>query len=501
MSIKRVKVDTSLEKRILFGLILSKEFTNNVTSILKPIYFRDDHVKRMVCWCYDHFLEYDDCIKDDIFDLFYEREHLLSEDQKEAIKKILIELDESNYIEKSININYLTDQTINYFKKRDLEIRANNIKILLEEDQLEKAEDEALAFKKISKITSNWINPLESKEIQKHFDHKTEPLLKLPGMLGNFVGPFEAGWLVGITGPYKRGKTFYLQEFCIMGMFSRLPVVFFSLEMTIEQMKERFYKRLVPSSENSESVLYPVFDCAKNQSGSCKLPERTNDRILLNPDGTKPTYSRDIRYKTCDYCRTINHSEFEPDIWYDEINVPEYNESTIINKMSGIEQFFSKYYRMKAYPRFSANISDLERDLDILEKTEGYVPKLIAVDHADILKPERDELTGVLKEDETWMALARLASQRNCLVVTGTQATGDSLEAIVVTQKHTARWKGKLGHIDCMLALNQTREEKDFGIMRISVMAHRHKDFMETDSVTVLQQLTIGQAHLDSDFN
>lgn len=455
----------------------------------------------MVYWSLDYFREYDDAIKEAIFDSYEEREHLLKEDEKKSISLLLKELEENDYLEKSLNIEYLTDQSIEYFKKRELEIRSNNIKILLEEGKVNEAEDEVLGFKKISKITSNWINPLDTKEIQKHFDHKAEPLFRFPGVLGDFLGPFESGWLVGITGPYKRGKTFYLQEFAIIAMLSRIPVVFFSLEMTLDQMKERFYKRLIPSLDNKTGEIgYPVFDCAKNQSGGCQLPIRANSITLLNSDGTKPSFSMDMKYKICDKCRLESPNDFEPDTWYDTLEVPEYNESTIGNSLESIRRFYNSFYRMKAYPRFSANLSDLERDLDILEKVEGYVPRMIVVDYADILKPEREELVGVLKEDETWMALARLASARNALVVTGTQATGDALNVAIVTQRHTARWKGKLGHIDCMLALNQTRDEKEFGIMRVSVMAHRHKNFIETDTVTVLQQLTIGQAHLDSTY-
>ena len=57
----------------------------------------------------------------------------------------------------------------------------------------------------------------------------------------------------------------------------------------------------------------------------------------------------------------------------------------------------------------------------------------------------------------------------------------------------------KLAHVDAMIALSQTSSEKRDGIMRLSLVAHRHKNFSETQQVMVLQQLGLGQTLLDSE--
>jgi hypothetical protein len=49
-----------------------------------------------------------------------------------------------------------------------------------------------------------------------------------------------------------------------------------------------------------------------------------------------------------------------------------------------------------------------------------------------------------------------------------------------------------------MLALNQTPEEKAVGLMRMSVIEHRHKRFIETQNCYILQNLSVGQPNLDS---
>ena len=50
-----------------------------------------------------------------------------------------------------------------------------------------------------------------------------------------------------------------------------------------------------------------------------------------------------------------------------------------------------------------------------------------------------------------------------------------------------------------MIALNQTPEEKNNGIIRIAVIAERDNDFDQLRSCTVLQNLSFGQTYLDSE--
>jgi hypothetical protein len=108
-------------------------------------------------------------------------------------------------------------------------------------------------------------------------------------------------------------------------------------------------------------------------------------------------------------------------------------------------------------------------------------------------------MAGVEKEDQSWMALAKLGGIKQALVIAPTQVTKEALESEQTRQRHTARWSGKLGHVDAMMAISQTPEEKEQGIQRISLMLHRHEEFFEEASCIILQNLNVGQAHLDSE--
>ena len=153
---------------------------------------------------------------------------------------------------------------------------------------------------------------------------------------------------------------------------------------------------------------------------------------------------------------------------------------------------------IEVFPRFSASVRDLERKLDNLENIYNFIPDVILIDYADILKSDDPNLKGVDKEDEVWMALARMASTRKCLVITATQLNKDSLDAKQISATHSAKWIGKLGHVDAMFALNQTPAEKEINVMRVSCIEHRHKDFLPTDNCYILQKYSSSQFHLDS---
>jgi len=293
-------------------------------------------------------------------------------------------------------------------------------------------------------------------------------------------------------------NSFLVQEFGIMGIFSGLRVAFFSLEMSKKQMKKRIYRRLTATGNQEDDFRYPMFDCWFNQTGECEMAERTNKITLLDENGRPPEYSPDMEYRPCTYCRDKRNDNYGWAVWYETIRRPKFNLENVAREIKPIQKRFGNMFRIKAYPKFTANVSDIMRDLDVLEHTEGFTPDMVIIDYADSVKPEDQIISGVDKEDRTWIALGQLAGIRKVLVFAPTQTTKDAMEARQTTSKHTARWVGKLGHVEVMLAMSQTKEEKEQGIMRISTMMHRHEDFNEDLSCIILQNIKVGQTLLDS---
>jgi len=363
------------------------------------------------------------------------------------------------------------------------------------------AEKAVIQFKKVGKLTSTWIDPFSEESVEKVFRDEDSSFFKFPGELGEFLGPYERGWLVGIAGPYKRGKSWLLQEYAIMGILQGLRVVFFSLEMTEKQVLERLYKRITGlGTKEGGDLLYPTFDCQRNQFGNCKSENRkSSEKLFASKESPKPKFKDAPEdYIPCDYCRTKNREQYQFATWFKVLNKDPWSHGVVADKIKVFQTYYKHLFKIKIFPKFSANMADIDHNLNILEATQGFTADMIILDHMDITKPEDSSLTGIQKEDETWMSAGRIAGERHALFVVGTQLTKEALDAYIVTHKHNARWAGKLGHVEAMHTLNQIPDEKQDGLMRIGTMIHRHMEFYEGETVKILQDIKTGQVNLGS---
>jgi len=225
----------------------------------------------------------------------------------------------------------------------------------------------------------------------------------------------------------------------------------------------------------------------------CDKKERMN-RVKI-----PAVFSPRSKYRSCTYCRdNDNPAAYSVAYWNEAIDVPRLEYSLVKERLYALKKLGKANIWLECMPRFSASVDDIQRKLDNLEYLYNFIPDVLLIDYADILKSDDPHLKGVEKEDDVWMALARIASVRNCCTIVPTQLNKDSLNAKQIKTSHTSKWIGKLGHVDAMYALNQTSREKELSTMRVSCLEHRHKDFTETDNCHVLQKYSSGQAHLDS---
>ena len=501
--LNRKKVSTNIEKRIVTGLIVSKEYLQEVYQLIDLSYFQNSYTAKIAEWCLDHYSYYEEAPFATIQDIFNLEKPKLQEEDSELISFLLSDISKKYQLGDGINVPYLIDNTVDFCKTRELEITAGNIQVLLGRGDIAGAEEQVSNYRNVQRLTSNWVNPFDEEEIYKTFLEMDTDFFKFPGVLGDFVGPLERGWLIGLSGAFKAGKTWFAQEFGVIGLLNGLRVAFFSLEMNEKQMKERLYRRFTAAGDKAGEHLYPVFDCRNNQDGTCNLPRRTQLLTLVDADGNKPSFDKDNPYRVCAVCRELKvgngREEYQGSTWFEVLERPEFSAYESEHVMRAFRKQYGHLYRMKAYPRFAANITDIKTDLDLLELTDGFIPDLIIVDYADILKPEDRAVSGIEKEDRSWIALSQLASERHALVVTPTQVKIDALGADRIRETHMARWVGKLGHVDVMMTLNQKEDEKPLGIARIGILAHRHGEFHPGATVSILQKIKLGQVHLDSE--
>lgn len=498
--LKRKKPDVLIENKICCAAIVSDQFMKEFYSIYKPEYLQNPFAKRVCNWAFDYYELYKVSPKTHIADIFDIEKEEMDRSEIELIQALLENVNR-NYMEEGINEQYILDQTIAYFKKRELQILNSNLEKLIEFNKIEKAEEAVLSYKKVIKAISGCYNPFENKYIDEVFDDMNQGIFSFPGQLGHFIGPIERGWLCGFIGPFKGGKSFWLQEVGFLALMDRLKVAWFSLEMNRKGVNTRLYKRITAYVEGGEQIIYPVFDCKKNQTGECDRFERKNEYTLVDDNGEKPEFSEELLYKPCIACRLNHPEEYELDTWYEAIKPEEFNARNVKKRVKAFYKMYSQNLRINCYPRFSAGISDIVRDLDLLEQVEGFIPDVIIIDYADILKPEGRKTKETEALDEIWKTLAALAAQRHTILWTASQGNRGSLSKKTMTEEDMAGWIGKLGHVDIFASINRTPEEKKAGVTRIGLLAHRHREFNLQDQCVVLNNYTIGQTHLDSEFD
>lgn len=495
---KSTKVDNNIEKRILTHMIVSTEFLKEISEITEPTYFTVPYIETISEWVLDYYDSFKQAPFMDIQPIFEQKEIKLKEQTADLIRQLLNGISEQYSENPKINIDYLKEQTIDYFQKRELEITASNVKYHLEQGNIIQAEEEILKFNKILVATSQCVNMFDKEVVEKAFEETEEGLFRIPGYLGEFIGPLQRGWLIALQGGYKKGKTWWLLNLALMACMDNLKVIFFSLEMSQSQIIKRMMHCTTGLAKEAGEKEFPVFDCIHNQNDDCQQSERP-DQFSTYRDGKKlsPQELKD-EYTVCTYCQKNRPELFALTTWKELYYCKELTKIKALQKAEVFKRAHGTRFKLKTYPRFSANIQDIKHALDILESTEDFVPDVIIIDYADILKPESGGSAGIEKEDATWIALAQLAGERHALVVTPTQITKDGQKTKLIGVEHTARWSGKLGHVDAILGINQTDEEKDKGVQRLNIIMHRHEDFNPMAQCMVLQNFDIGAVHLDS---
>jgi hypothetical protein len=372
------------------------------------------------------------------------------------------------------------------------------VSALIETGNIDDAERLAEGRKKIIlEADYRWVKPLDDiKYLNSVFDEKENPLMEFKGQFGELVGPIHRGWLLGVMGPFKRGKTWFLQDIAFDAVLSRKQVVYASLEMADVHQSTRIYSQVGQLGEVEQEHEMPCFDCCANQDNSC------HKRIRICREERPERFKTGQTYKPCTACRGIKNEEddFLATSWFTlqkKQGLTRKNVRREINKLQKMAG--SNLLRLISYPAFSATLSDFEEDLEKLEIKEGFIPDVIIIDYADILQPESKQKDPRHQIDEIWKRLKGMAYERSALVVSGSQGNRGSTDKEILNEKDIAEEARKLAHADIWLALNQTPREKENGVWRIGILEHRWKRFSKRRQLMALQQFDVGQPMLDGE--
>jgi hypothetical protein len=498
----RRTISNDLEKQIAIGLITSKQFCAEIIQSVNSDYFKIDYAQLVVKWACDFYKKYKTPIGKSIEDVFKTEKEELEDETAELIATFLANIS-TKYETEGFNSDYYADQAREYFAIRSMEILFEKGKSALEAKNFKLAESLIRDHSKIREKTTEIFNPFDPDEIRRH-DPESEKLFSFDGALGKLLGPFCAKWLVAISAPEKRGKSYFLDEILMQGISHKKKACVVLFEMGKTAKKQRLYSRITGKpAEFVENLIFPVFDCEYNQFGTCKNKKRRNKITLINEDGEKPDFDPKMEYQVCTYCRERKKfDKYRLEYWfYSQGKTQKASTKEIVEKAETIRRLYGDNVRIIKFPAYSANFDDVEAAVDDLEQSEGFIPDFYIFDYFDIMgKEEGRFLSERDRINATWVRGTAFAHKKNACVFTADQTTKGARQKLSVASDDTSEDKRKDAHLDVRIALNRTPLEKEHGIMRASVLFHRHMKYNERREVIILQSLDAGQSLLDCEF-
>jgi hypothetical protein len=505
MAISRKKIDLSVERSILTGMIVSDRFLQEIIPIYKPELLEITHGTILAKWAINHFNKYEKAPKELVQDIFTVwSKTTTSSEQIKYVESFLATLsDEYEHAEK-FNVDYMMDKAITYFKTRSLKVLAEDITYNLENNDLESAELNLAEYQKVEKVYAPGIDVYDDIDAwQDAFKH-SETLFKLPGKLGAMMnGQFTRDSFVALMGVAKSGKSWCLTFLAQSAVKAGCNVAMFQagdLSQGQTMLRNGIYLTQRSNKQKyCEDLLIPILDCELNQKDECSLKERKSkcgcceDGLVLSLDDA-PT-----DYEPCDICYA--KKGFKGAVWhYRRRSVRPLTWQEAYKAAQDYKaKYKTKHYKLSTHPSRSISVSGILSQLDTWERLEGWIPDVIVVDYADILAPERKGNKEVRDDiNENWIALRGLAQKRHCCVITATQANGAAINQKVLGREHYSGDRRKYDHVTAMYSLNQTGEEKRKGVMRWGCMMSRDESYDPDHLVNVLGCLQIGRPYLDS---
>ena len=463
--LKIKKIDGKEQRFIVIGLITSDEFLTALYPILEKNHrqFANNLFTGFYCdvinWCLDFYQKYSVSPKSNIKSI-----RLDDEEKNKLIHRFLKTIDDFNRNE-NFNERYSIDKACDYIRKKNIDYIKNQLNLCLENDDYESAEDLVKMYEELEShqegIDRFNLDEKDDKDIDEILNPKNQRVFKYHGLLGDIVRVYR-GDLLSFIGPSKRGKTWFLLMSAFEACIQQYRVVFFSFEMDKIRIKKRFYQMLSNSVDPDDhpgktNVDLPIKEFSK-KNDCYELIESIENFDVLNHKGITKAKKR---FK-------------------------------MIRKKGNIEFICP--------PNASMSVKGIKKELDDLIKKKNFVPDVIILDYADIIKASfktdhRNEI------DDVWKGIKGLAQATNTLVITASHANNRTTsKGKDIDEGDVVEDQRKLNHVSAMVAINQIDAEKQKGITRLSVMASRHKKAHKGMTITVTQCLDIGKPYIDAVF-
>lgn len=511
-----------LERQIVIGFIISTEVLSQVEPFWNPIYFESNEARMLAEWCMEYYKEYHQAPSDNIQGIYYEKlaggmDETMAKDIEEILSGLSREFEKNP---QKFNVDYLIRLTMHHFRKRRLLLHAETIRGQITRGEIEQAEKSAMGYGNTLDLSDTDLDLSDEKvleKVERAFNIQSQSVLYYPGQFGIFVNEhLIRGGFIAFQSIEKRGKTFLLLDMGMRSCKQGFNVAFFQAgDMSESQLLRRVGIYLTKKSDKPKYIgemWEPVRDCKFNQLNTCTnsgrecnfgVFEDLNEKELkeVTQEDLIQAYKDNPDYRPCWNCKKYENNRFGVP-WVKRVVVPNVLKAPEAQK--AIQNFFIKYgrtFKISTHPNGTLSVNGIRSKLEMWKRRDGFIPDLVLVDYADILMcEERVEFRH--QNNKIWQGLRSLSQEYNCLVATATQSDADSYERNLMKMKNFSEDKRKYSHVTAMWGLNQdpNGREKQIGLMRLNELVLREGEFLNSNTVTILQNLKRGRPFLGSYF-
>lgn len=453
---KRTKIDLSPERNIVTNMIVSERFLKEILPVFRLDLMASQYTRTVASWILEYYERFKTAPEKNIQDIYFSKKKQIQDSEDaENVADFLEGLSEE-YEEVAIhNVEYAISQSIHYLKIRSLEVLKERLEHAISEDNALQGEKEVSDFTRVEKPMGEGVNILlDHSKVVTAFLEEHELLFEFPGAAGQVAGRLNRGDFLSFLAPMKRGKTHAMWWAAETAATAGNRVVFFTLEMTENQMVRRAWQSLRARPRKTTKVQIPFFE-----------------QVLVSGEEKFVIKIREEEREGIDTMRVKD-------------------DQTVFRRMF-------RNGEIRIISAWGATVEDLSAHLDNLQYYENYIPDVIIVDYADIISPSRG-FRGEYRHtlDDIWKKLRRMAQERSCGVITASQSERSTLTG-EVSETSVSEDIRKLAHVTSMVGLNQSKQEKERGILRLSQLAVREGRQSFTQAV-LLQSLDIGKFMVDS---
>ena len=349
---------------------------------------------------------------------------------------------------------------------------------------------------------------IESDMIYQAHAEVSKPVFTLPtkfGPISDIMNPqFIPGAFITFMGPEKRGKSWWLQELAIHSA-RQVPTLYIqagdmSTEMVIRRMATRFLKRGYKERYCGE-LFIPTLDCVRNKQNACNKERRCNKEKYVGVDNGTPEqlFEANPDYVPCAECARCNDRAWKPEIWWTKRNpVEPYTVEDAVGIFQKMRQSWRGDLLIADYPSNTLTVSKVKALLNSYAMSGVHIGTIV-LDYMDLLAAEKGNSRDYRHfQNELWKDFRGMLQEYELCGIVATQANITSQDCDYIDMGQISEDKRKASHVTAMWGLNQTKEEKQRGIMRVNQVVVRDDDFDTRQQIAVLQCLAIGQPILGS---